>query len=250
MRISDTLKKAAGLFVEIDEPSPEEEFYRQMNEAKKQISGSPDDASPSIPAPTPGARPVPAPSAAPRPTPAAKTIEQVVRDTPGPNLDEIKVPVTPTNPPVDPQGTVDFTAVYKMANLPACSFSAEQMLELLATLPAELPMDTKRATIKVTLNAMAQSTGVSSEAVVADASRKLAALASFAQTYVRNADEYVSKTEVEITALEQEIAMRKQKIEEAKMKQAKVSEACHQESDRLDDVLEFFSLDVPPSKYA
>ena len=30
----------------------------------------------------------------------------------------------------------------------------------------------------------------------------------------------------------------------------KVTIACEQESDRLDDVLEFFSLDVAPSKYA
>ena len=29
-----------------------------------------------------------------------------------------------------------------------------------------------------------------------------------------------------------------------------MADLCHHEADRLDEVLEFFSLDIPPSKYA
>ncbi|AIE84295.1 hypothetical protein [Fimbriimonas ginsengisoli] len=238
MRISDTLKKAAGLFVEIDEPNPEEEFYKAM---RSPVAPATDPAVPAAPTP---------PAPAPKPTPAPRTVEQIVREAPGPNLDEIKVSASQTGPVVSPDGTVDFQAIYKLANLPGCPFDAEQMLELLATLPQELPIETKRATVKVTVNAMSQSTGVNAEAIVADASRKLAALATYAQSFVQQVDQYVSKTELEISALEQEIAKRRQSIEDFKAKQTRVSEACHTESDRLDDVLEFFSLDVAPSKYA
>jgi hypothetical protein len=239
MRINDTLKKAAGLLFEFEQPDPEAEFYKTMNDAKKELS-SPSSASAATPAPVP----------TPHPAPAPRTAEQVVRAAPGPNLDEIKVPTSTATPVVGPDGSVEYASIYRLAGLPASPFTAEQMLELLATLPTELPMDTKRATVKVTLNAMGQSTGVSAETIVTDASRKLAALAAYAQSYVQQADEYVSKAELEISALEQEIAKRRQSIADAKAKQARVTEACHIESERLDDVLEFFSLDVPPSKYA
>lgn len=239
MNINDTLKKAAGLLFEFDTPTltPEQEFYKTMN-------------SPSSTAkPDPLPKPAPAPTPSPTPAPI-KRMEQVVREAPGPNLEEIKVPATPATPIVNTDGSVDYKTIYKMAGIPDCAFSAEQMLDLLGTLPAELPLETKRATVKVTVNAMSQSMGVNAEAIVADASRKLTALAAFAQTYVQQADEYVNKAEMEITTLEAEIARRRQTILDAKAKQSQVNEACHIESDRLDDVLEFFSLDVAPSKYA
>ncbi len=224
MRIGDTLKKAAGLFVELpEEPEPE-----------PKLGDLPDLSAPLAPAPRP----------------AAKTVEQIVRDSPGPNLDEITIPTQPQESPMSPDGTISFPAIYSMANLPSSPFTAEQVLELLNSLPAELPMETKRATLKVTLSAMAKTLGVSPETVVADASRKLAALAAYAQSYTDQANTYVQKAEIEIAAMEQEIQARRGGIEAAKAKQTQMVQACSTESDRLDDVLEFFSLDVPPSKLA
>jgi hypothetical protein len=233
MRIGDTLKRAAGLFVELPESEPEPETG---------LGDLPDLSAPLMPSSAP--TPVTAPG------PTAKTVEQIVRESPGPNLDEIKVPAAPQESPIAPDGTVSFPAIYAMANLPSSPFTAEQVLELLASLPAELPMETKRATLKVTLSAMAKTLGVSPETVVADASRKLAALAAYAQSYTDQANGYVTKAELEIAALQQEIESRRQGIESATAKQAQMVQACSVESDRLDDVLEFFSLDVPPSKLA
>jgi len=235
MRIGETLRKAAGLLVEIDEPSAEAEFYKTMSTGPK-------------PAPRPAATPTPAP--APAPAPSTRTVEQVVRESPGPNLDEIKAPAAAAPTVIQADGSIDFGAIYRLATLPSSPFTAEQILDLLNSLPAELPLETKRATVKVTLTAMAQSLGVSTETILADASRKLAALAAYAQSYVQHVDEYVNKSEVEIAVLEQEISKRREAIAEAKLKQASIADACHTESDRLDDVLEFFSLDSPPSKYA
>lgn len=225
MRIGDTLKKAAGLFVE-------------------------------IPAEEGGGLGEPSPMDIPTETPAApvqrKTVEEIVRDADGPNLDEIKVAPTSTvaAQPINSDGVVDYNAIYGMANVPPSAFTAEQVLELLGSLPAELPLETKRQTVKVTLGAMTKSMGVTPESIVTDASRKLAALAAYAQSFTQQATEYVARSEAEIAQLQRQIEERHRLIAEAKARQQKVVDGCHHESDRLDDVLEFFSLDVPPSKYA
>lgn len=247
MRIGDTLKKAAGLFVEIPEDP--------MASAEKPWSVM-DATGPE--APLGGATTGPVHAAAPT-TPASaplpylsstKTVEQIVREQPGPNLEDIKPSAAPAHPVIDDNGVVSFTTIYQLASLPTSPFPAEQVLELLASLPKELPMETRRATVKVTLSAVAQSTGASPETIVADASRKLAALAAYAKSFSEQADLFTKKSEEEIATLEQEIARRKASIEAAKKKQLVMVQACTTESDRLDDVLEFFSLDVGPSKYA
>jgi hypothetical protein len=227
MPLGDALRKVGGLFFEMDESSPkatplsDEEFRKAMSAAE--------------------------------PGPQPRTIEQVVRDQPGPNLDQIKVTpevVKAAPQPVRADGTVDFNAIYQMASVPAAPFTAEQILELLNSLPPELPIESRRQTIKITLQAMAKSVPVTAEGVVTDASRKVAALASYADGYSKQADEFVAKAQLDIVALEAQIADKQKAIENAKAQQTSMIEACRAESDHLDDVLEFFSLDIPPSKYA
>lgn len=234
--IRDTLKKAAGLFVEFEEnpnaPIPDSKPKEEWN---VMTADSPEP-----------------------PKPKAKTVEQIVREQPGPNLDEIKVthtaassvPPIPAEPVIRSDGSINFESIYKLANLPTVAFTAEQILELFASLPADLPLESKRATIRVTLGAMAKSLGVTTEQIVADASRKLAALAAYNESFSKQADDYSAKGEIEIMTLEQQIAEKKQAIQDAKAKQTSMREACTREGDRLDDVLEFFTLDVPPSKLA
>jgi hypothetical protein len=219
MRLGDTLKKAAGLMFEFEEELAPPSSSLHNVEAVV------------------GAR-------------QAKSAEQIVREQPGPNLEDIQVPQTPKEPVLDASGNVNFDAVYRMAALPESAFTAEHVLEILQSLPAELPLDARRATLKVTLSAMAKTNGVTPEAVVADASRKLAALSAFARTYSEHAKQYVSKAEQQIAAAEAEIQRLRAGISEARSKERQAIDSCQRESDRLDDVLEFFSLDVPPSKYA
>jgi len=225
------VKGIAGLFFEIDDPAKKEEDWNVMTASD------------------------PATPAAEKPK-VTKTLEQIVREQPGPNLDEIKIPEPTATPEVPPEpvinadGSVNFPAIYKLANLPKSPYTAEEILELFATLPADLPLDTKRATIRVTIGQMAKTLGVTTEQIVADASRKLAALAAYSESYGKQATDYCGRAEIEIATLEQQIADKRKTIEEAKAKQSAMHDACVKESDRLDDVLEFFSLDVPPSKLA
>jgi hypothetical protein len=121
---------------------------------------------------------------------------------------------------------------------------------MLNSLPAELPLETKRQTVKVTLNAMGKTIGANPETIVADASRKLAALTSYLDNLTKQTTDFAATAELEIAALQAQIAEKRTAIEAAQQKQAQMRQACDAESHRLDDVLEFFSLDVPPSKYA
>jgi hypothetical protein len=185
------------------------------------------------------------------------TVEQLVKQAPGPNLDQVKVPVQPdpaapetAMPVVQPDGKVDFGPVYQAAKLPAVPFTAEDALALIGTLPPELPLETKRQTVKVTLSAMGKTVSVSPQGIVTDAALKLAALQSFSDGIAKQATDYISLASLDIANLEAKIAERKRGIEGAKAKQAEVAKLCADEAARLDDVAEFFSLDVPPSKYA
>ncbi|MBI5707698.1 MAG: hypothetical protein HZC36_12005 [Armatimonadetes bacterium] len=225
MSVRDTVRKVAGLFVEMD---PDTGYV----------------SSPGL------ADPASAQTAAPRPQ---KTIEQLVRDAPGPNLDEISPTVSQESadlPVISSDGKVSFEAIYKMAKLPQEAFTAENVLELFAQLPAELPIESKRATLKVTLGAMSKTSGVTIESVLADASRKLAALASYSESHEKQAQSFVAASEQQIAQLQSQIASIKRAIEDAKTRSTGVSQACESESNRLDDVVEFFSLDKAPSKHA
>jgi hypothetical protein len=263
MALRDVLRKAAGLIVELP---PEETGSLELPEVPKGTEGEGDpppldellavlDEHKDNPQ-TAGAKAPPGAVAsgqrpsnqAPGSRPATKTVEQIVRDTKGPNLEEIKVAASPPAPV--PAGEVDLAAVYRAANLPAAPFSAEQMLEMLASLPSELPLDTKRKTVKVTLSALGKTMGATPETIVADASRKLAALNAYAEHVTKQTDEFIARSEKEIAALQAQMEAKRQAMQSARQKLAQSRQKCDAEAERLDDVLEFFSLDVAPSKYA
>lgn len=244
MAIGDKLKKAASLFVQFDEPptvpagSGEPLNFSQvdapagggMSEIDKKLAEM--DA-----------------HIAQLKTGDAKTVEEVVRASAGPNLDQIQVAPSSV-PPLSAEGALDFGAIFRAANLPSVAFSAEQTLEMLANLPANLPLDVKRQTVHVTLSAMGSAIGATAETIVADASRKLAALASYANAVSAETDATVTLAEAEIAALSKRIEEQRVAILQARERQASVQRLCDTEADRLDDVLEFFSLDIGASKYA
>ncbi len=232
MPLRDALKKAAGLFVEIPD------------DGQTDFSSSSPLSDMELPAKKP------APAAAPQPKPEPRTVEQIVKDAPGPNLDEIKVEPQKVEPVAAPGGQPDFAKIYSSASLPEVAFTAEQALELIASLPADLPLDVKRKTVSVSISSMGKALGVTSESVVADASRKLAALASYTDALGAKTSEFVAASQLQIATMEAEIASKKKSIEEAKRMLEQALSTCNAEGDRLDDVLEFFSMDVPPSKNA
>ncbi len=173
-----------------------------------------------------------------------QTVEQMVQNAPGPDLKDVNVEAKVGSAPMPP------TAIYEAAKLPPSPFSAEQMLEMLAGLPAELPLEIKRQTVKVTLGALGKTMGATPETIVADASRKMAALKSYSDHLQKRTDEFAKNGESEIAGLQKQIEDKRKAIEEARASLNAATQSCVKEAQRLDDVLEFFSLDVAPSKYA
>jgi gas vesicle protein len=179
-----------------------------------------------------------------------KTVEQIVRESEGPNLDEIKVTAAVPPPVVGPNGRADFAHIYEQAGVPRQQFTAEQLLDMIAELPANLPLDTKRQMVKVSLNAMGKTLGATPETIVADASRKLAAINAYKEDCSKQTADIVARTEKEIADLQNRIEEKRREMARAKQNMMQITEICEAEADRLDDVLEFLSLDTPPSKYA
>jgi len=244
MSLRDALRKAAGLLVEL--PSEEAPLSGPEPDA---VAGS------TIPAP-----PAAGGSAVDRlladlereaagraPT---KSVEQILRESQGPSLQEIHVDsaAVPASPNLE--GAVDFVAIYRSAGLPEVGFGAEQMLEMLGSLPPELPLETKRQTVKVSLNALGKAVGATAENLVADASRKLAALTAYVESVEKQTQEQATSTETEIATLQQQIVLLQEKLAQQRQILFHATRACEAEAGRLDDILEFFSLDVPPSTLA
>ncbi len=227
MGLREAMRKAAGLLIEL----PPEENISEGDETQDEID-----------------RILAGNSSAPENAGEAKTVEQIVREDEGPNLEEIKSEDAPVDS--QPGAPLEFQAIYNAAKLPASPFSAEQMLEMLQSLPSELPLETKRQTVKVTLGSLGKTLGASPETIVSDASRKLAALNAYVEHLTRRVNEFTTVEEKQIAEMQTKIEEKRKGIQDAKYQLTQSSRACDSESERLDEVLEFFSLDVAPSKYA
>ena len=208
--------------------------------------------------PGPISTPKPAATPAPSPTPShgaavqtqTMSVKQIVENSDGPNLDEISLTEEQAREGLAPGGVPNFEKVYANANLPTSTFGAEQALEVIASLPATLPLDVKRTTVQATLSAMGKAMGVDTNSVVADASRKMAALSAFEDSLNLQSRRYVATMTAEIEAHEAKIAELKAKIDESNKSLQNALSCCATETDRLDDVLEFFTLDIGASKNA
>jgi len=218
MDIAERLRKAAGLFVELPADKAAAPLSYDL-----------------------GAEPPPL---------SSRTVEQIVRESEGPNLDEIQVSHQAAPASVPPGGQADFGAIYAQAGLPTVPFTAEQMRDMLNSLPAELPLPMRRQTMKVTLDAMGKTVGATADGIVADASRKMAALAAYAGSLSQQTKSQTAQAEQEIAALEAQIEEKRRAVAQAQAALTEAVHRCNAESDHLDDVLEFFSLDVPPSKHS
>ena len=132
--------------------------------------------------------------------------------------------------------------------MPVSTFGAEQALDVIGSLPAELPISVKRTTVQATLTAMGKAMGVDTQSVVADASRKMAALSAFEDSLNMQSKRFIATMSADIQGHEAKIAELKSKIAESTKSLETALAKCAEENDKLDDVLEFFTLDIGASK--
>lgn len=228
MSIKNVLKKTAELFVELPDEQPDISSLSQtpLPASSKPVSGSV----------------------------TAVSVKQIVERTPGPNLDEITLTDAQAQEAMAPGGMPDFEKVYAKASLPKASFGAEQAIEVISSLPAELPLQVKRATVQATLSAMGkamnQSESVNTESVVADTSRKMAALSAYEDSLNLQSKKHIAAMQLEIKSYEDRITALNGQIAKTEQLLATAIEQCRKENEKLDEVLEFFTLDIGASKNA
>ena len=226
MSLRDAMRKAASLIVEL--PPEATELNLRSSDIDLDLDSWPDTDLPAK-AQLPGAVAA-----------SSQTIEQLARNADGPNSSQTEMTRQPPN--AVGESALDFAAIYAAANLPPTQFGADEMLNVLRSMPADVPLQTKRVTVKAVLNGMANM-GASPENIVADASRKLAALQAFEGFMERKTGETIETSESEIARLESQIEARRQSMKNAQSELARVTQECGSEADKLGEVLEFFSLD-------
>lgn len=143
-------------------------------------------------------------------------------------------------------GQVNFAAIYQEAGVAPLAFTAEQTLDLIRALPAELPLSTKRQTLDVSLNTLGRAMNVSKEQVALDAARKLDALAAFEEAARNQRDQAVSATHARIQELQAQIEEERRKAGEAEAGYQVMLAQCEAQGDLLDQVQEFLTLDQAP----
>jgi hypothetical protein len=137
-------------------------------------------------------------------------------------------------------GQVDFPAIYQQAGVAPIAFTAEQTLELIQTLPADLPL----------LNTLGRALNVSKEQVALDANRKLQALAAFEEAARAQRDQSVAQMQQRVKELQEQIEQERLKAADAEAQYLAVVKQCEAEGERLDQVQEFLTLDEGPSTLA
>jgi hypothetical protein len=203
-----------------------------------------------------------APSSLESPTakPTTATATQLAQSGGGPNLDQIKQAAAGAaasgdvkagaSTVISADGKIQLPVIYKAAGVPEIAFTAEQALEIINSLPTDLPIEVRRQTVKATLNAIGKTLGATPQTIVGDATRKVAALEAYIESFGKKSEEFTKKVEADIAALEAQIQEKRKAITSAEQRVQQLSQLCDKEAERLDDVLEFFSLDAGPSKYA
>ena len=150
--------------------------------------------------------------------------------------------------PVDADGLVNFERLYAQANVTVVPFTAEQALDMLHNMPPGVSDDSRQQIINITLAALGRSVGGTPEAIVADATRKQAALSAFRQARGDGLADLTAAAEAHVAELQREIAKGQAMIEQAKHQYETLSQNCQAEEARLDTVVDFFSQAPAPRR--
>ncbi len=144
---------------------------------------------------------------------------------------------------VSEEGDLDFGRVFQQYDLPTVSFSAEQAMSMLQSLPRDLALRTKRATVNTTLSAIGQVVGATPQDIVQDASRKKETLERYVGALGHEIEETTATMQAEIDRLQAEIAAHNETLRSLTKKRAAATELCQSRMNMLDQVINFFDYD-------
>jgi hypothetical protein len=139
----------------------------------------------------------------------------------------------------------DKAAIYQWADVPVISFNAEQLLEFVAALPADLPLHSKRRMLHVTLEALSKNIPIQPDDVINDASRKIIALKDYADERIRLSSERADALRKEIAQFRTWLEERQRELKEIEDLEQQVTQQCTAGVAELEQVIYFFESDVP-----
>ncbi len=229
MALRDLARKGLGLFVELEDEAPA--------------------GAPSPPARSAGG---PGSDAAAMQQLRSRSVGDLLKELEGPEPEQIEqavgtaVAAAPTAPTIQ-DGHLDFTAIYGQAQIPAQAFGAEQTLELIQSYPPDMALPVRRQALDAALKTMGRAMNITKESIVADASRKLNALAAYVEAAQRQRDAAVSAAQERFAQLQAQLQAEQAKAAAADQQFRAVVQQCEAEGQRLDQVQEFLTLDAPPA---
>lgn len=145
---------------------------------------------------------------------------------------------------VGESGTVDFDAVFARSDVPrSATFTAEQALTMLLSMPADLPLRVKRLTVKATLDAVGQAVGAAPADIVADAERKKDGLERYIDEVTGYAAQMRTDREGEIATLRARIADIENEVVSAEKKRDEAILSTRNRIDQFDQVVAFFTAE-------
>jgi hypothetical protein len=231
MGLRELARKGISLFVEVDEP--------------------PRGAAPAAGASPAG--PAPAESDAEYVQKLrSKSVGELMKELDGPEPEQIHQAVQAAAPAetVIQGDAVDFSAIYRQAQIPPLQFGAEQMLGMIQSYPTEMALPLKREALDATMKHMGAAMHITKEAIVADATRKITALAAFEEAQKRERDSVTTAAQEKVRELQAQMQAEQQKAAAAEAQFRALVQQCEAEGQRLDQVQEFLTLDSAPAKPA
>jgi len=144
---------------------------------------------------------------------------------------------------ISEEGDLDFARVFQQYELPTASFSAEQAMNMLQSLPRDLALRTKRVTVNTTLSAIGKVVGTTPQDIVLDAARKKETLERYIESLGHEVEETTVNTEAEIERLQAVIAQHRETLRTLARKRTAAQEVCRGRMDTFDQVIHFFDYD-------
>ncbi len=148
-------------------------------------------------------------------------------------------PLPPAAPaPAAPQAAeLDLADIYRQAEIASVSFTAEQALDMLSSLPKGLPVEMQRETLETMLRVMSAKMDTAPASVVEDARRKSDALLTAIANISGSVSDFVASTESEIADVERLLSEKRQAIEKARSEEQRLTLGIRRETERLSGLL-------------
>ena len=135
---------------------------------------------------------------------------------------------------------VDIASIYKRAQLPQARVTAEQVIKILASIPADLPPSAKQQSGIAMIKTMAEALGITPESVIEDARLKLRAISDYLGEVSQDSSRVVNGANNDIADMRSRIEEAEAAIQNVQRIESEIENRFAKETDQLRRVVAFF----------